>query len=121
MSLQYLRKSLAGKTLSWGWSHQSYSQSKAHTFSNAIHPLRQSAGSKVSQRIYCCVLVHDRTTGTLISSHKEDLLKKIEHQLSLGQEGLAVEDQFLLECNFDELTSTSGKHQEYWTLAIQAA
>jgi hypothetical protein len=57
----------------------------------------------------------------LILSHKEDLLKVIKHQLTFGQEGLAAEDQFLLECNFDELTSTSGKHQEYWILAIQAA
>jgi hypothetical protein len=56
----------------------------------------------------------------LISSHTEDLLKEIKHQLSLGQEGLAVEDQFLLECIFNEPTSTFGKHQEYWILAIQA-
>jgi len=37
-----------------------------------------------SQWIYRCVLVHDRTTGTAISSHKEELLKEIEHQLTLG-------------------------------------
>jgi hypothetical protein len=48
-------------------------------------------------------------------------MKEIEHQLSLAQEGLAAEDQFLLECNLDELTSTSGKNHEYWILAIQAA
>jgi hypothetical protein len=65
--------------------------------------------------------VHDRTTGTIISSHKEELLKEIEHQLTLGPEGLSEEDRFLLECNFDELTLTSGKQQEYWLLAIQAA
>ena len=74
-----------------------------------------------SQWIYRCVLVHDRTTGTLISSHKEGLLKEIEHQLTLDPEGLSDEDRFLLECNFDELTSTSGEQQEYWLLAIQAA
>ncbi len=44
------------------------------------------------QWIYCCVLVHNRTTGMLISSHKEDLLKEIKHQLILVQEGLAAED-----------------------------
>jgi hypothetical protein len=27
------------------------------------------------------MLVHDRTTGVLISAHKADLLKEIEHQL----------------------------------------
>jgi hypothetical protein len=37
-----------------------------------------------SQWIYRCVLVHDRTTGTLISSHKAKLLKEIDHQLTLG-------------------------------------
>jgi hypothetical protein len=59
--------------------------------------------------------------GMLISTHKEVLLKAIEHQLTLGPEGLAKEDGFLLECNFDELTMTTGEQQEYWLLAIQAA
>ncbi len=57
----------------------------------------------------------------LISSHKDELLKEIEHQLLLGPKGLSEEDRFLLECNFDELTSTARKQQEYWLLAIQAA
>jgi hypothetical protein len=73
------------------------------------------------QWIYRCVLVHDQATGTLISAHKEELLKEIEHQLGLGDEGLMEEDRFLLECNFDELATTNGKQQEYWILAIQAA
>jgi hypothetical protein len=74
-----------------------------------------------SQWIYPCVLVHNRTTGTIISSHKEELLKEIDHQLTLGPEDLSEEDRFLLECNFDELMSMSGEQQEYWLLAIQAA
>jgi hypothetical protein len=74
-----------------------------------------------TQWIYRCLLVHDRNTGTLISAHKEDLLKEIEHQLALGPDGLTEEDTFLLKCNFDELATTNGKHQEYWLLAIQAA
>jgi len=73
------------------------------------------------QWIYRCVLVHDRSTGTLISAHKEEMLKEIEHQLDLGEEGLAEEDKFLLECNFDELGTTNGEQQEYWILAVQAA
>ena len=48
-------------------------------------------------------------------------MKEIEHQLFLGDEGLAEEDKFLLECNFDELVTTNGEQQEYWLLAIQAA
>ena len=54
-------------------------------------------------------------------AHKEELMKEIEHQLDLGEEGLAEEDKFLLECNFDELATTNGKQQEYWILAIHAA
>jgi hypothetical protein len=74
-----------------------------------------------TQWIYRCMLVHDCTTGTMISAHKVDLLKEIEHQLTLGPEGLAKEDRFLLECNFDNITSTTGELQGYWLLGIQAA
>jgi hypothetical protein len=56
-----------------------------------------------------------------VTAHKEELMKEIEHQLELGEEGLAEEDKFLLECNFDELATTNGEQQEYWILAIQAA
>jgi hypothetical protein len=73
------------------------------------------------QWIYRCVLVHDRSTGTLVSEHKEELMKEIAHQLEMGAEGLAEDDRFLLECNFDELATTNDKQQEYWILAIQAA
>ncbi len=74
-----------------------------------------------SQWIYRCVLVHDRTTGTIISAHKEELLKEIECQLNLGPDGLDEQDCFLLECNFDKLAITTGEHQEYWLPAIVAA
>jgi hypothetical protein len=63
----------------------------------------------------------DRTTGVLVLAHKADLLKEIEHQLSLGPDDLAEEDRFLLECNFDDIASTSGEAQGYWLLGIQAA
>jgi hypothetical protein len=57
----------------------------------------------------------------LISTHKEDLLKEIEYQLTLGPNTLREEDRFLLECNFKDLMTTTGEHQEYWLLAIMAA
>jgi hypothetical protein len=57
----------------------------------------------------------------MITAHKADLLKEIKHQLTLGPEGLAEEDQFLLECNFNDITSTSGELQGIWLLGIQAA
>ncbi len=74
-----------------------------------------------TQWIYCCMLVHDCTTGTMITAHKADLLREIEHQLTLSPEGLAEEDRFLLECNFDDIASTSGELQGYWLLGIQVA
>jgi hypothetical protein len=45
-------------------------------------------------------------------------MKEIDHQMTLGLEGLAEEDRFLLECNFDNLTTTTREHQEYWLLAF---
>jgi hypothetical protein len=69
-----------------------------------------------TQWIYQCASIHDRTTGMLISAHKEELLKEIEHQLSLGPESLAEEGRFLLECNFDNITTSTREHQEYWVL-----
>ena len=74
-----------------------------------------------TQWIYRCVLVHDRVTGTLISAHKGELLKEIEHQLSLGLERLDKQYRFLFECNFDNLADSQGKNHTYWLLAIIAA
>jgi hypothetical protein len=74
-----------------------------------------------TQWIYQCILIHDCTTGTLISAHNEDLLREIEHQFTLGPDSLAEEDRFLLECNFNNLTASTGEQQEYWLLAIHAA
>ena len=65
--------------------------------------------------------MHDRLTGTLISAHKEELLKEIEHQLNLGLDGLDEQDRFLLECNFDDLADSPGENQDYRLLAIIAA
>jgi hypothetical protein len=71
-----------------------------------------------SQWIYRCILEHNRTTGTLILAHKDELLKEIDHQLALGPERLAEEDRFVLECNFEDMVLTNGEQQEYWLLAI---
>jgi hypothetical protein len=97
--------------------HSKSSSCATHWISGLITQLLQVTHT---QWIYQCILVHNCTTGTLISAHKEELLKEIDCQLTLGQEGLAEEDRFLLECNFNNLTTTTGEHQEYWLLAIQA-
>ena len=74
-----------------------------------------------TQWIYRCVLVRDRTAGMLISTHKEDLLKEIKYQLTLGPNTLTEKDRFLLKCYFNDLMITTGEHQEYWLLAIMTA
>ena len=61
-----------------------------------------------TQWIYRCVLVHNRTMGTIILAHKDELLSKIQEQLDIGSEGLDEQDRYLLECNFDELATTAG-------------
>jgi hypothetical protein len=73
------------------------------------------------QWIYRCILVHDRTTGTLINQHKAKLLEEITKQLLMGAESLMEDDKFLLECNLSDIVLTNNEQQEYWLLAIQAA
>jgi hypothetical protein len=74
-----------------------------------------------AQWIYRCLLVHDRTSGTLITLHKTKLLEEIANQLSMGAKNLIEDDQYLLECNLSDLATTNGEQQEYWLQAIKAA
>ena len=94
-----------------------YSQPVSKWLSGLITQLLQVTHC---QWIYRCVLVHDRSTGTLVSAHKEELMKETGYQLELGAEGLAEDDKFLLKCNFDGLTATNGNQQEYWILDVTA-
>jgi hypothetical protein len=73
------------------------------------------------QWIYRCIVVHDRTTGTLVSQHKAKLLEEITKQLSMGADLLMEDAKFLLECNLLDIVMANGEQQEYWLLAIQAA
>jgi hypothetical protein len=57
----------------------------------------------------------------ILSGFTAASLSMIAPQEHSGPEGLFEEDRFLLECNFDKLTSMTGEQQEYWLLAIQAA
>ena len=100
-------------------SHTSNSSSSATRWISGL--ITQLLQVTHTQWIYRCVLVHDRVTGTLISAHKEELLKEIEHQLSLGPDGLDEQDRFVLDCNFDNLANSPGENQDYWLLAIIAA
>ena len=73
------------------------------------------------QWLYCNVQVYDSMMGVNATLRKEELQLLIEDQLELGEEGLEEEDKYLLEINLDDLTTTSGKTQTYWLLAIRAA
>jgi hypothetical protein len=97
------------------------SKSSAHATRWILGLITQLLQVTHTQWIYQCIPIHDPTTGTLILAHKEDLLREIEHQLTLGPDSLAEEDRFLLECNFGNFMMSTGEQQEYWLLAIQAA
>jgi hypothetical protein len=72
------------------------------------------------QWIYCCLMVHDHTSGTLVNLHKSELLEEISNQLSMGAQTLMEDDKYLLECNLSTLATSNGEEQEYWLLAIKA-
>jgi hypothetical protein len=73
------------------------------------------------QWLYRCVQIHPRVRGTQIMQQKEKLQMEIEAQQDLGWDDLLEKDQYLAEVNLEDLEITSGKRQEYWLVAIQAA
>ena len=73
------------------------------------------------QWLYRNVHVHDISTGERAMNRKEALRKEIEYQIALGGEGLAEEDQYLLEINLDEVQLSTGEDQVYWLMALQTA
>ncbi len=64
-----------------------------------------------AQWIYQCLLVHDRTSGTIINLHKDELLEEIANQLSMGVENLMEDGKYLLECNLSDLATTDREQQ----------
>jgi hypothetical protein len=100
-------------------SHSSRSSSNAMRWISGL--IMQLLQVMHTYLIYQCILVHNCMTGTLISAHKKELFNEVENQLNIGPDGPNEQDWFLLECNVDELANTTGEHQEYWLLAIQAA
>ena len=73
------------------------------------------------QWLYRNVQVHNAIAGTRVTRRKEQIQRKIEHQLELGATGLLQEDRYLMEINLEDMESTLGERQEYWLLAITAA
>ena len=73
------------------------------------------------QWLYRNVMVHDITTGTLITKRKDEIKLKIEMQQELRSEELLEEEIFFAQVWLEDLESTNGDRQEYWILAIKSA
>jgi hypothetical protein len=73
------------------------------------------------QWLYRNVHVHDFVSGQNARKRKESLRRELEYQIALGGDGLAEEDQYLLEINLDDLNLSSGEDQVYWLLAFKTA
>ena len=54
-------------------------------------------------------------------SRKESIRNKLEYQMSVGEAGLAEEDQCLLDIDLDDLDHSTGEDQAIWLLALKAA
>jgi hypothetical protein len=73
------------------------------------------------QWIYRYIQVHDRVTGILATTRKEEIQSEIEAQQEIGFEDFLKEDAYLGECNLGDLEDTSGTNEQYWLLAVRAA
>ena len=73
------------------------------------------------QWLYRNVHVHDRVSGEHAMRRKESIRAELEYQMSLGENGLAEEDRYLLELNLDDLDHSTGEDQAIWLLALKAA
>ena len=73
------------------------------------------------QWLYRNVHVHDCVSGQNARKRKENLRRELEYQIAIGGDGLAEEDQYLLEINLDDLNLSSGEDQVYWLLAFKTA
>ena len=74
-----------------------------------------------SQWILRNLVVHDTTSGTMVTRDKEELQQEIEYQCELGSEGLAEGDKWMMEVDLENLDNTSGESQFYWLVAIHTA
>lgn len=66
------------------------------------------------QWLYRNVHVHDIITGEKAMQRKESIRRELEYQMSLGENGVAEEDQYLLELNLDDLDHSTGEDQAIW-------
>eukprot|EP00956_Cyclotella_meneghiniana_P030106 scaffold74950_cov70-Cyclotella_meneghiniana.AAC.2 len=60
-------------------------------------------------------------SGEKATRRKESIRIELEHQMSLDENGLTEEDQYLLELNLDDLDHSTGEDQAIWLLLLKAA
>jgi hypothetical protein len=65
------------------------------------------------QWIYRNIQIHDDVAGTQATLRKEAILKEIEKQMELGDDGLLKEDHWMLEVNLGDLETNNGEQAEY--------
>ena len=73
------------------------------------------------QWLYRNIHVHDRVSGEHAMRRKESIRAELEYQMSLGENGLAEEDRYLLELNLDKFDHSTGEDQAIWLLSLKAA
>ena len=73
------------------------------------------------QWIYRNLIVHDKTSGTLVTRDKETLMEEIVQHVENGGDGLTEADRWMAEVNIDRLDRSSGERECYWLLALQTA
>lgn len=72
--------------------------------------------------IYRNLTIHDTAQGVLAVQRKEELQAAIEAQIAQGGDGLAEEDQWMLEVNLGDLDERcTGVYEAYWLIAITTA
>eukprot|EP00956_Cyclotella_meneghiniana_P030706 scaffold78142_cov27-Cyclotella_meneghiniana.AAC.1 len=73
------------------------------------------------QWLYRNVHVHDKVSGEQAVRRKETIRAELEYQMSLGENGMAEEDRYLLELNLDDLDHSTGEDQAIWLLLLKVA
>eukprot|EP00956_Cyclotella_meneghiniana_P013695 scaffold19953_cov37-Cyclotella_meneghiniana.AAC.4 len=80
--------------------------------------MEEAGQCKLTVKSWCAGLV---VSGEQAVHWKETIRAELEYQMSLGENGLAEEDRYLLEHNLDDLDHSTGEDQAIWLLALKAA
>ena len=73
------------------------------------------------QWIYRNLILHDKTSGMLVTRDKETLMEEIVQHIESGGDGLTEAARWMAEVNIDRLDRSLGERECYWLLALQTA